>query len=264
MDLIYFFSNVLAAGLANGNIQLVDLTSVDGAPHLMSTGDHMTRMRHCENEPNIVATGGKSKANNIKIWDLEAKKQLFASKNVRPNDLQLEMPIWDNDISFISDSSVATCSRHGYIRLYDTRSQRRPVSNFQSSDRDQFSFTSLVTEGFKAYVGLTVGGLQCYDLRQLKRAAHVYKAAVGSISDVSLAGDNGQFLVSSSLDRFVRIHSTDTNALVYQSYMKTKATRVLCNKMAIASNDESDLGSDEIGGQEEELVDILDQLPVAV
>lgn len=239
---------------------MVNLDKRDAELDVLSAGDNMTRMRSCPNKPSLVATGGKLKQNNVKVWDLEAKKQLFESKNVRPNELQLEMPIWDNDMSFLSETTIATCSRHGYIRYYDTRSQRRPVAAFQSSDRDQFSFTSLATRGDLAYVGLTVGGLQCYDLRQLKRAVHVYKAAIGSISDVCIAGETGQFLVSASLDRFIRVHSTSTNALIYQNYMQSKVTRVLCDLSTDQRIEENKLEDEE---EADELGDILEQLPIA-
>lgn len=229
----------------------------------------MTRMRFCSTKPSLVATGGKERQNNVKVWDLTTKQMLFSSKNVRPSELQLEMPIWDNDISFVTENNLATCSRHGYVRFYDTRSQRRPVTAFQSSDRDQFGFTCLATNGMLAYVGLTVGGIQCYDLRQPKRSIHVYKAATGSISDICVAGENGEYLVSSSLDRFVRIHSTDTNRLLYQNYVQSKVTRILCNRLGDVEaailgegvNGNGNATNDE--DEEEQLGDILGQLPIA-
>lgn len=212
-------------------------------------------MRCCASKPGLAATGGKQKENNLKTWDLEAKKLLFTSKNVRPSELQLELPVWDTDMAFLTAHNIATCSRHGYIRLYDTRSQRRPVASFQSNDRDQHSFTCLAAHDNFAYVGLTVGGLQCFDLRHMKGPVHVYKGAIGSISDVSVAGASGQLLVSASLDRFVRIHSTETNALLYQSYVQSKVTRVLCNVLEDFQEKKHD--------EEDELQSILQKIPVA-
>lgn len=258
------FSDCLAAGLTNGQIQFVDLRNMDKDPEMLSTGDNMTRMRFCDTNASLVATGGKGRENNVKVWDLATKKQVFSSKNVRPNELQLELPIWDNDMSFVTETNLATCSRHGYVRFYDTRSQRRPVSGFQSTDRDQFAFTSLATNGMLAYVGLTVGGIQCYDLRHLKRAIHVYKAPTGSVSDICVAGESGQYLVSASLDRFVRIHSTDTNALLYQTYVQSKVTRILCRQVdALKEQNEDQVNGAQEEDDEDELGDILDQLPIA-
>lgn len=54
---------------------------------------------------------------------------------------------------------------------------------------------------------------------------HTYKGAVGSISDLCLTGD-GQFMISTSLDRYVRIHETNKCQLVYQCYLKSKPTHV--------------------------------------
>lgn len=250
----------MAAGLSNGNIQLINLKNLDTDPELINAGDNMTRMRFCPTKVSLVATGGKERQNNVKVWDLETKKQLFTSKNVRPNELQLELPTWDNDMSFVTESNIATCSRHGYVRFYDIRSQRRPIASFQSTDRDQFSFTSLATNGMLAYVGLTVGGVQCYDLRQLKQSVHVYKGATGSISDICLTGENGQFLVSSSLDRYVRVHSTDSNRILYQNYVQSKITRFLCTKVMDKGTVE-DVAQQDTAEKDEELGDILDHLP---
>lgn len=60
----------------------------------------------------------------------------------------------------------------------------------------------------------------------MKNFLHTYKGAVGSISDLCLTAD-GKFLASSSLDRYVRIHETTKCHLMYQCYVKLKATHVL-------------------------------------
>ena len=49
--------------------------------------------------------------------------------------LQLEVPIWVSDIIFLKqESKVAISSRHGHIRLYDTRANRRPVISHHKDD----------------------------------------------------------------------------------------------------------------------------------
>lgn len=60
----------------------------------------------------------------------------------------------------------------------------------------------------------------------MKNFIHTYKGAVGSISDLCLTSD-GKFMVSTSLDRYVRIHETNKCQLVYQCYIKSKPTHVL-------------------------------------
>lgn len=75
----------------------------------------------------------------------------------------------------------------------------------------------------------------------MKNFVHTYKGAVGSISDLCLSAD-GKFMVSTSLDRYVRIHDTNNCQLMYQCYVKSKATHVLMVEEAIAEN--QDQGND--------------------
>lgn len=60
----------------------------------------------------------------------------------------------------------------------------------------------------------------------MKNFIHTYRGAVGSISDLCLTND-GQFMVSTSLDRYIRIHDISNCHLVYQCYVKSKPTHVL-------------------------------------
>lgn len=165
------YDNNLIAGIGNGQIQSVSLEAVEEedaeeapkttASVLFTTGDNIDHLRQCAAASNIVATGGKARQNNLKVYDLSGDgKQIFNSKNL-PNDyLQLEVPVWDSDIGFVDGPSVlATCSRHGYVRLYDTRKQRRPVTHFASEEHGM-SFAALVARGNYIYTGTTMGALK--------------------------------------------------------------------------------------------------------
>jgi hypothetical protein len=66
-----------------------------------------------------IATGGKE--NRLQLWDVcrPDASPVFAAKNVKPDTLQLRVPVWVTDICFpdaLSPSSVATVSRYGHIR----------------------------------------------------------------------------------------------------------------------------------------------------
>lgn len=161
------YNSNLIAGFSNGKIQTISLDTLEdeeesaAEPVLITTGDHMDHLRQCSTARQIVATGGKGRQNNLKVYDMSADgKQIFSSKNL-PNDyLQLEVPVWDSDIGFVDGPSVlATCSRHGYVRLYDTRKQRRPVTHFASEEHGM-SFAALVAKGHYIYTGTTMGVLK--------------------------------------------------------------------------------------------------------
>ena len=57
---------------------------------------------------------------------------------MRPDKLQLRVPVWVTQISFVpevdSSSLVAVGTGHHQIRLYDTRAQRRPLYSQEFGD----------------------------------------------------------------------------------------------------------------------------------
>lgn len=160
------FENRIVAGFGNGHIRCLAITE-DGdidesQPKLLldKVGDDMAHLRQCSSDRNIVAVGGKGRQNNLKVFDMSAEgKQVFSSKNL-PNDyLQLEVPVWDSDVGFFdTPHTLATCSRHGYVRVYDTRKQRRPVQCYATED--QMSFTTLAANGNYIYTGTTMGAMK--------------------------------------------------------------------------------------------------------
>lgn len=65
-----------------------------------------------------------------------------------------------------------------------------------------------------------------YDLKSLKTPIHTYKGFTGTITDVGLS-PSGNHVFACGLDRYVRIYDAKTTHLVYQCYIKSKATQVL-------------------------------------
>lgn len=241
----------LVAGLGTGKIQIVADT-----PAVLETGDHMSRMSQCRQNGKFVATGGKERQNNLKVWDLETQKRIFNSKNV-PNDyLQLEVPVWDSDLVFVDESTLLTCSRYGYLRQYDTRAQRRPVVEYRN-EKEQISYNCVASFDNLLFAGSSTGVIRAFDCRRLKVIAHTYKGFTGSISDIGV-DETGKFLYSSALDRYVRIHCAESTALLYQCYVKSKATKILLRtkpadpeSAANESNDCVFMGED-LGDEDEE------------
>lgn len=214
------FNGKIVAGLANGKIQIGHKK-----PTYLEAGDAMSRMRQCSIDRKLICSGGKERQNNLKVWNLESNECVFRTKNV-PNDfLQLEVPIWDSDFGFIDANCLSTCSRYGYVRVYDMRKQRRPVHSF-TNDKEQISYTSLALHDDVVFTGTTSGMIYAFDLRKMKHVLHTYKGFSGSISDIGI-DQSGKFLYSASLDRFVRVHCAKSTSLQYQCYVKSKATRIL-------------------------------------
>jgi hypothetical protein len=66
-------------------------------------------------------------------------KPFFTAKNLPCDHLDLPIPIWDTDLTFLSSvgpQSFATCTAYGDIREYDTR-QRKPVTASELFDDNE-------------------------------------------------------------------------------------------------------------------------------
>lgn len=234
------FNGKIIAGLGNGKIQIGHKK-----PTFLETGDSMSRLRQCAVERKFIASGGKERQNNLKVWNLESNQCVFRTKNV-PNDfLQLEVPIWDSDFGFIDANCLSTCSRYGYVRVYDMRKQRRPILNY-TNDKEQISYSCLALHGDVVFCGNTTGVMHAFDLRKMKHVLHTYKGFAGSISDIGV-DQTGKFLYSASLDRYVRVHHAESTILQYQCYVKSKATRILLkNYTPINVKEETDESSKKV------------------
>ncbi|CAH2218467.1 jg25715, partial [Pararge aegeria aegeria] len=150
--------------------------------------------------------------NDLKIWKIGEKEPLFTAKNLPHDWLQLRRSVWVTDLAFLTQDVVAVCSRHGYVRLYDSRAQRRPVCNVDFEAKA----ATCITRGFderQVYVGFGRGQLHQVDLRRGKPDKG-YKGAVGAITNIALHTDG--LLVSTSLDRHIRVHALHSKDLLYK------------------------------------------------
>lgn len=82
----------------------------------------------------------------------------------------------------------------------------------------------------------------------MKTHVHTYKGFTGGISDLHL-DETGKYLCSASLDRYVRVHEADSTVLLYQCYVKSKATKVLIRQLPEELRKES--SDDENEGEQE-------------
>ncbi|KAL4714758.1 hypothetical protein ACJJTC_002617 [Scirpophaga incertulas] len=184
----------------------------------------LDRMRMCADDTTLFATGGEE--NDLKVWRIGEAEPAFSAKNL-PNDwLQLRQPIWVSDLTFLPGSNgqlLAVCSRYGYVRLYDTRAQRRPIANVEFK-----MAATCIAPSFddrQVLVGFGRGQLHQVDLRN-SRSDKGFKGCAGAVSDVAIAR-NDRLVVSVSLDRQLRIHSYDTKEMLYRQYLTSKLSCVL-------------------------------------
>lgn len=248
------YDGQLIAACGNGTVQILKDRSA-----ILHTGDHLSIMRQCPFDRKLIATGGKGLPNCLKVYDLETEKRLFKSKNLPNDHLQLEVPVWDTDVSFIDVNRLVTCSRYGYLRMYDRRSQRRPIVECATGKAGAsavgapLTYCCLATHGNVLYVGAATGIVQAYDYRKPRSPVHTYKGFTGSLSTVGI-DETGRYLYTSCLDRFVRVHDAESAHLQYQCYVKSKATRILLSTATSLADDCVLLGEEEADDGQQEMV----------
>ncbi|RVE41723.1 hypothetical protein evm_013635 [Chilo suppressalis] len=180
-------------------------------------------MRLCAEETSLFATGGEE--NDLKVWRIGEPEPIFSAKNLPHDWLQLRRPVWVNSLTFLpgDGSLLAACSRHGYVRLYDTRAQRRPVINVEFT-----MAATCITPSFddrQVLVGFGRGQMHQVDLRN-SRPDKGYKGCTGAVTDITIVRD-ARLVVSTSLDRQIRVHKYETKELLYKQYLTSKLTCVL-------------------------------------
>ncbi|KAK6622747.1 hypothetical protein RUM43_008590 [Polyplax serrata] len=190
-----------------------------------SVGGEVSRMKEFYQKEGVIGLGGNK--NDFKIWDIERKEKIFCAKNVKKDMLELEVPIWVTDLTFLPDSEykVAVSTRHGQVRLYDTKAQRRPVIDINIENQSLNTIT-LCHNNNQVIVGSTTGHLMMADLRGKGKILHRYKGPVGSVRQVA-AHPKLPYFASVGLDRYMRIHHTESRRLLFERYLKVRLNTVL-------------------------------------
>ncbi|KAJ8704167.1 hypothetical protein PYW07_013461 [Mythimna separata] len=220
------------------------------------------RMRMCADDSTVFGTGGEE--NDLKIWRIGEAAPTFVAKNLAHDWLQLRRPVWVSDLVFLRGEGgrlAAVCSRHGYVRLYDTRAQRRPVVSVDFENMAATCITNSFDER-QVLVGFGRGQLHQVDLRGGKPDKG-YKGAAGAIADIAVVSGT-RLIVSVSLDRQLRVHSHASKELLYHQYLTSKLSCVLvqtesCTPLSRADAELKEEAEDAVKVEAED-PDELDQL----
>ncbi|XP_064600705.1 WD repeat-containing protein 74-like [Liolophura sinensis] len=221
----------------------------------IDAGAELCCMCHSEQNPHLVATGGKE--NDFKLWDLSnAKQPIFKAKNVRNDWLNLRAPVWVLGIQFIPDSQkVITCTGYHQVRIYDPSSpQRRPVMEM-TFDEYPLSAMTIRPQGTQVIVGNTQGKMGMMDLRK-GQMVQCYKGFAGGIRSLQ-CHPTMPLVASCGLDRFLRIHHIDSGHLLHKIYLKS---RLNCLLFASKWNPDVTTMTDENKADvKEKQVDVMDE-----
>jgi WD40 repeat protein len=78
-------------------------------------------------KPEEVAVGFKDTL--LQLWDMSKKgsQASWQARNLPNDELDLQIPIFDTDISFLDANHIVATTGYGEIREYDIRGKRRPL-----------------------------------------------------------------------------------------------------------------------------------------
>jgi len=184
----------------------------------------------------VVATGGLNE--HLKLWDLNATdsinrddaaetKPIFTAKNVKNDWLNLQVRTCVQDIRFIPDSDqVVTCTGYHQVRVYDPKSQRRPVVDFESGEFPLTCMDIVSGNHNHVIVGNTRGFMSQHDLRMAGRMVHGFKGFAGGLRDIRCHVSE-PLVASVGLDRYLRVHNVVNHRIVNKIYLKSRLNQCL-------------------------------------
>ncbi|KXN73504.1 WD40 repeat-like protein [Conidiobolus coronatus NRRL 28638] len=208
-----------------------------------------------QEKSNVFAVGGKEY--DLELYDTntsfenpEKPEPIFKAKNVPHDSLDLRVPIWINDLTFIPTQienhfRIALCTKHSHLRVYQTgTSQRRP---FKTYEIDTKPFTSITPTPDPDHVVLTdnEGALQVYSLSTGKRV-YRFIGITGRVTGVAFGEICRTFgskatkvptvpiIIASSLDRYVRVYkyTPENRNLIHKIYVKTRSSSILFDELS--------------------------------
>jgi len=204
-------------------------------------GKKLTRLRRCPaslgpTEPLIAVAGQEVE---LQVWNLkDLQKPVFRARNVKPDKLDIRVPVWTSDIAWLSPTLIAVCSRHGQIRKYDISGGKcRPVASLIWIHQDEPATCTAIAavNEHEVLVGSATGALSHCDFRGARYTKRgyprpmcgirrKYRGSVGAIKEISYS--NG-YIGAVGLDRFLRVYKfgkigLSKNEPIYQVYLKSK------------------------------------------
>jgi len=231
VSLFQYKENFLC-GFESGRVSLWNFLSSTSVLNI-KTGNHLAKVKQCETDSKYFATGGEK--NNLKVWDIEnSTEPIFAAKHLPNDELELEVPIWVQDMTFMPQSTeiLYACSRYGEIMMYDIRAdtKKRPVTYMKYYDHACISISNTMLNS-QVLVGSAKGQVSLIDFRNPGKGqcARAYKGFVGSIRSIVSIPTSPYFL-SSGLDSHLYLHDIKQRQPIKKLWLKDRINCLLMTK----------------------------------
>lgn len=214
----------------NGTVELWEKSGEQKASVKIGEGDLLTMGVNGEG---TIAVSGKKIL--LRTLDPTTLKEIWKSKNVRNDWLDLEVPIWDMQTRFLNDGhNIVTSTGTHEIRYYDPRAQKKPVKRMEWLDEPITALTVSQTSDWTVIAGNTKGDMAQFDLRKMLPNAK-FKGQAGSVRCIQ-SHSSAPLIASCGIDRFVRVHDVNTRKLVHKVYCKARLnTLLLKDELSILS-----------------------------
>lgn len=254
---------MLFTASSNGQISWTDITTeVKTTTVIASLGNELTCAKVHPEKSHILAVGGKER--ELTLYDLNVlsgrsmsesaapstaannttkykkqkeseKGQIFQAKNVKNDYLDLRVPVWITDLTFINDEAtrIAIGTHYHQIRVYDTKAARRPVLDVEIGKTPIKRISVGINDDQILYAD-TTNHLGAVEVKAGKVVAQ-YKGLTGAATAFCTAtqkDNNEKFVASVSLDRFLRVHETASihRKLIDKAYLKQRLTTILVDE----------------------------------
>lgn len=145
----------------------------------------------------LIAVGGRE--HELSIWNLDTNERQWRARNVPNDKLDMRRPVWVGAVRFITDHTLLIGTKYKQLRIYDSRAQRRPVSEVDNVT--EHAVRQLLLRSHEtALVADIAGAVLSFDLRQLRLLArHVGPA--GSIRGLARHPTVDTLFAAVGLDR---------------------------------------------------------------
>ncbi|CAD5218916.1 unnamed protein product [Bursaphelenchus okinawaensis] len=217
----------------NGNIQLYNQDGTPQTENGIEAGVNLNFLTVDPKDRGRAITGGKE--NILKLWDLEKGTTTWSMKNLKDDRLSLRVPIWEANGKFVKDPSlICTTTGHHQIRLYDPKTQRKPIMML---DWQEEPIRALATCHRPQHVvaGNSHGELALFDLRGKMKPVHKFRGGAGAVRCID-AHPTEKLVASVGIDRFILVHDVDTKRTLNKIYLKAQLNTVLMAKMNQLTN----------------------------
>ncbi|KAJ1680344.1 Ribosome biogenesis protein nsa1 (NOP7-associated protein 1) [Spiromyces aspiralis] len=203
--------------------------------HLFLVGGREHQLRLWDINRLVSDVSPRAERGNPNCWVKPKSNPIFEAQNVDPDFLGLRVPIWITDIAYLRESAntadhqptnFITSTNYHQIRIYDTRTSRQPVKDWEFGEYP-IKRVAVSPTGNDIFYADTTGKVGHIDIRTGKEVGQL-KGFAGAVTSLCLNID-GKYLATVGLDRFLRIHETTSadHKLRHKVYLKQRMTHVV-------------------------------------